>query len=127
MTTRPVSAFLLVSNILAQNRGIVCLCLERIYNHRQFFILDLDSSDTISGSIAVIGNDKCNFLCLKQHLSIGEYHLLVTSQSRHPMQAQRCQISCSQNGVNSGNCHCLFRVDCLDAGMCIRRTYKIAE
>ena len=93
VASRSMCALFLIGNVFAQYWGTVHLCHKRIYNHRQFLILDLNSSNAISCSIAVISDNKRDFLCLKKHLPISKHHLLIASQSWHPVQTQWFQVS----------------------------------
>ena len=85
MLTRAVRTFGLTGQIFAQNH--VCLQrLERIDNDRKFFVFNFDQFNSIGSNVAIFRNDEGHFLSLKQNLAIGQHHLLVASQRRHPMQ-----------------------------------------
>ena len=102
-------------------------CLKRIHKYRQFFILYFDGFNAISSSIAVFGHNKSNLLPLKQHLAIGQNHLLVTGQRRHPVQAQRTQIVGCQHRQNAGHLECRILVDAFHPRMRIGRADKVAK
>ena len=127
VATGTVRTLFLVGNILAENRRIVGFCLERIDQNRQFLILDLDGRDAVRRRIAVISDNESHFLALEQHLAVGKNHLLVTSQRRHPVQAQRLEIGRGQHGMDTRECQRLFGVDCLHPRMRIWRADEVTE
>ena len=64
---------------------------------------------------------------LKQHLAIGQNHLLVTGQRRHPVQAQRTQIVSCQHRQNAGHLECRILVDAFYPRMRIGRADKVSK
>jgi hypothetical protein len=127
MPARPVRAFHVAFEVFAQHRRVVGLGLERIDDDGKLLVLDLDQFHRVGGDIAVLGDDEGHFLPLEEHLAVGEDHLLVAGESRHPMQIERTKVIGGQNSDDPGNRHRLFGVDRLDAGMCIGRADEIAE
>ena len=119
--------FCLVSNVLTQYRCAVHFGLERVDKNRKLFIFHLDRGHTISCGVAIVGNDKSNFLCLEQNLAIGQHHLLVTGKGWHPVQSQRFQIGSGQHGMHARQCQRLFGIDRFHARMCIGRAHKITK
>ena len=63
--------------------------LKRVHEHFEFFVFHDDSFNAVGGCIAIFGDDEGHFLTLEKHLAIGQHHLLVTGQCRHPVEAQR--------------------------------------
>ena len=127
VTTGAVRTLFLVGNIFAKHRRIVGFRLERIYQNRQFLILDLDGRNAVRRGITVIGNNESHFLALEQHLAVGKNHLLVTGQCRHPVQTQRLEIGRSQHSMDTRERQRLFRVDRLHPRMRIGRANEITE
>ena len=89
MASGAMCTFFLLGDIFTQNWRLICFRLEGVNQNRQFFIVDNNRLNAIIGSIAVISDNKGNFLSLEQNLAISQNHLLVTSQGRHPMQTKR--------------------------------------
>ena len=58
--------------------------LERIDVDGQRLVVDLDQLDRVGRRLAVLGDDEGDFLVLEQHLAVGEHHLHVAGERRHP-------------------------------------------
>ena len=101
----------LASKVLTQYDGVRLKCFERIGDYRQFFVLNLDQLDCIGVDIAIFGDDKGDFLTLEQHFTIGQHHLFIPRQRRHPMQAERFKVFGCEHGNYTGQGHCLVGVD----------------
>ena len=52
---------------------------------RQRLVLDLDQIGGVGRDVAVVGDDEGDFLVLEQHLAVGEHHLHVAGERRHPV------------------------------------------
>ena len=113
--------------ILTQDRRIGGKRLEGVNDHGKFFVINLDQLDGIGGDVAVGRDDKSHFLTLKQHLSIGQHHLLVTRQRGHPVQVQGCEVGGRQHRHHTGQGAGGIGVDRLYAGMCVRAAHEIAK
>ena len=81
---RAVRALGLVLDVLADHRRIGRHSLERIDIARQGLVFDLDKFDGIGRGVAVLGDDESHFLVLEQYLSVGQHHLHVAGERRHP-------------------------------------------
>ncbi len=88
---RTVRAVGLVLDIFAQHRRIRIHRLEWIDQRRQRFVLDFDRSNAVIRRVAIGRHHEGDFLILKQHLAVGEHHLHVTGQRRHPGEVHRLQ------------------------------------
>ena len=125
MLTRTMRAFLLVGDVLAQN-NIGLQRLERVHNHGQFFVIDLDQFDRVSRDKAVFGDDESNLLALEQNFTVGQNHLFVARKGRHPVKVKRREISRRQNSNHTVYRHRLGRIDGFDPRVSIGRTDEIA-
>ena len=112
--------------ILAQN-GVRFHRFKRIDNHRQFFVVHVDQFDRVGCDVAVLGHHIGNLLALEQNLAVGQNHLLVACQGRHPVQTQGPQIVRSQNRNDPVQGECSRCVDRLDPRMGIGRSDKVPE
>ena len=126
MLARPVRAGGLAGEILAQHRGVGVHRLERIDHHRQRFIFDHDLVDAVIGGIAVGGDHEGDFLILEQHLAVGQHHLHVAGQCRHPGEVDGLQRLGGDHRQHARHLQRLFRVDRFDAGMGVRRADEVA-
>ena len=79
-----VSAFGLALQVLADHRRVRRHRLERIDIDRQLLVFDLDQIGGIGGGLAAIRDDESDFLVLEQHVAVGEHHLHVAGERRHP-------------------------------------------
>ena len=126
MLARPVRAGSLAGEILAQHRRVRVHGLERIDQGRQRFVFDHDLVDAVVGGIAVGGDHERHFLILKQHLAVGQHHLHVAGQRRHPGQIDGFQRLGGDDGQYARHLQRLFRIDRFDARVRMRRTDEIA-
>ena len=120
MLARAVGALGLAFEVFPQDRGVGFHRLEGIDDDGQFLVFDLDRLDAVGGGIAVGGDDIGDFLTLEQHLAVGQNHLLVTRQRRHPVQAKGFKVLGRQHGQNAGYLHRLVGPDRSDAGVGVR-------
>ena len=81
---RPVRALGLVLDVLADHRGVGRHGLERIDVDGQRLILHLDQIGGVRRNVAVVRDHEGDFLVLEQHLAVGEHHLDVAGERRHP-------------------------------------------
>ena len=126
MLARPMRAFGLVLDVLAQQRRVGVHRLERIDQNRQRFVFDLDEIGGVGRDIAVGGDDEGDFLILEQHLAVGEHHLHVAGQRRHPGEIDALEILGRQHGDDAGHGLGLGRVDLDDARMRMAGAVEIA-
>ena len=125
MLARAVSAAGLALEILSQN-DVGLKRLERIDDHGQRLVFHFDQFHGVGGDIAVRSYDKGHFLPLKQHFAIGQHHLLVTGQRRHPMQAERFEVFGGQHCHHAGQSHRRIGIDRFHAGVGIGRAHEVA-
>ena len=92
VAARAVGALGLACEVLAQHRRVGLQRLERVDDDGQLLVLDLDQLDRVGRGVAVLGDDEGDLLALEQHLAVGQHHLLVAGQRRHPVQAERPQV-----------------------------------
>ena len=92
MVARPVGAVFFVLDVLAQDRRVRVHRLERIDDHGKRFIFDLDQVRGVGGDIAVVGDDEGDLLVLEQNLAVGEHHLDVACERRHPREIDPLEV-----------------------------------
>ncbi len=126
MAARAVRAFLLVLDVLAQDRRVGVHRLERIDDDRQFLVFDLDEVGGVGGDVAIGGDDEGDLLVLEQHLAVGEHHLHVAGERRHPGEIDALELLGGEHGDDAGHGLGLRRVDVLDARMGAAGAMKIA-
>jgi hypothetical protein len=82
------------------------------------------ASDAIalSGS-TLTGSD---FLVLEQHLAVGEHHLDVAGERRHPGEVHGLERLGGEHRDHARQRRCLGRVDRLDPGVGVRRAREVA-
>ena len=100
--------------------------LERIDQHRQLFVLDLDQLDRVGRDIAVVGDDEGDFLVLEQHLLLRQHRLHVAGERRHVVQAERLQVGGGQHRHHARHRLRLGGVDLLDPRMAVGRADEVA-
>ncbi len=122
-----VGAARLAGEVLAQHGRVRLERLERIGDDRQLLVLDLDELDRVGGDVAVVGDDEGDLLALEQHLAVGQHHLLVAGQRRHPVQVQRLEVLRRQHGQHAGQGEGGRGVDRGDAGMGVGAAHEVAE
>ena len=127
MLARTMRARGLPGKVFAQHRRIGQHRLERVGDDRQFLVFHLDQFHRVGGDVAVFGHDEGDLLALEQHLAVGQHHLLVARQRRHPVQAQRAQVIGGQHGDDAGQRLRGIGVDRLHAGVGIGRAHEIAK
>ena len=126
MLALAVGAVGLVLQILADHRRAVRHGLERIDIDRQRLVLDLDQFDGVGRGLAAFGDHEGDFLVLEQHLAVGEHHLHVAGQRRHPGEVDGFQHLGGQHRDDAGHRRGLGGVDLLDAGVAVRRAHQVA-
>ena len=124
---RPVGAFGLAFEILAQDRGGVVHRLEGIDDNGQVLIFDLDQFDAIGGGVAVFRHHESHFLVLEQDLLVRQHGLNVAGERRHVVQVEGFQVLCGDHGEHAGCGKGRVLVDLFDAGVAVGRAHKIAE
>ena len=126
MVARPVGAVFLVLDVLAQDRRVRVHRLERVDDHGKRFIFDLDQVRGVGGDIAVGRDDEGDLLVLEQDLAVGEHHLDVARERRHPGEIDALQVLGGENGDDAGHGLGLGRVDLDDARMGVARAMEVA-
>ena len=126
MVARPVGAVFLVLDVLAQDRRVRVHRLERIDDHGKRFIFDLDQIRGVGGDIAVVRDDEGDLLVLEQNLAVGEHHLDVACERRHPREIDALQVLGGENGDDAGHGLGLGRIDLDDARMGVARAMEVA-
>ena len=126
VAARPVSAILLVLDVLAQDGRILVHRLERIDDNREGLVLDLDQVRGVGGDIAVGGDDEGDLLVLEQDLAVGEHHLDVAGEGRHPGQIDALEILGGEDREDARHGLGLGRVDLHDAGVGVARAMEVA-
>ena len=118
-----VRAIGLVLDVLADHRRAGGHRLERIDVARQRLVLDFDQFDGVGRGFAVLGNDEGDFLVLEQHFAVGQHHLHVAGQRRHPGEVDGFQRLGGDHRDHAGHRRGLGGVDLLDAGVGVRRAH----
>jgi hypothetical protein len=85
------------------------------------------SLDRVGGGVAVGRDDEGDLLALEQHLAVGEHHLLVARERRHPVQAERREVGGGQDGEDARHLERGLLVDGDDAGVGVGAADEIAE
>ncbi len=123
---RSVGAVLLVLDVLAQDRRVVVHRLERIDDDRKGLVLDLDEVGGVGGDIAVGGDDEGDLLVLEQDLAVGEHHLDVAGERRHPGEIDALEVLGGQHREHAGHGLGLRGVDLHDPGVSMARAMEVA-
>ncbi len=123
---RPVRAFGLVLDVLADAGGTLVHRMHRIDHAGQPLVFDLDRVGAVGGGVAAVRDDEGDLLVLEQHLAVGQHHLHVAGQRRHPGEVDALELFGGEHGEYAGDFQRLRRVDLLDAGMSVRRAVEIA-
>ena len=126
MAARPVSAILLVLDVLAQDRRVLVHRLERIDDDGQGLVLDLDQVRGVGGDIAVGRDDEGDLLVLEQDLAVGEHHLDVAGKGRHPGQIDALEVLGGEHREHARHGLGLGGVDLHDAGVGMARAMEVA-
>ena len=126
MLARAMRAGRLAGEILAQHRRILVHRLERIDHERQRLVFDHDLVDAVIGRIAVGGDHEGDFLVLEQHLAVGQHHLHVAGQGRHPGEVDGLQRLGGDDREHARHFQRLVAIDRFDARMGMRRADEIA-
>ena len=123
---RPVGAVGLVLEVLADHRRVRRHRLERIDQHRQFVIVDVDQFDPVGRDVAVVGQHEGDLLVLEEDVVLGEHRLHVAGERRHVVEAERLEVGGGQHGEHAGQRLGLRRVDRLDPRMGVGRADDVA-
>ena len=126
MAARPVSAILLVLDVLAQDRRVLVHRLEWVDDDGQGFVLDLDQVRGVGGDIAVGRDDEGDLLVLEQDLAVGEHHLDVAGKGRHPGQIDALEVLGGEHCEHARHGLGLGGVDLHDAGVSMARAMEVA-
>ena len=126
MAARPMRAVLLVLDVLAHDWRVLVHRLERIDDDRKSFVLDLDQVGGVGGDIAVGRHDEGDLLVLEQHLAVGEHHLDVAGERRHPGEIDALEVLGGQHREHAGHGLGLGGVDLHDAGVSMARAMEVA-
>ena len=126
MLARPVRALRLVLDVLAHHRRVRRHRLERIDERRQRLVLDLDEVGGVGRDIAVGRDDEGDLLVLEQDLAVGQHHLHIARQRRHPGELDGLQVLGGQHRDDAGQRLGLRRVDLDDPRMAVARAVEVA-
>ena len=77
----------------------------RIYQYRQFFILDLHQFGSVGGRIWILRNHEGYFLRLEEHLAGCQHHLLIKEESGHPGEIRLGQVLAGDHRQNARKLH----------------------
>ena len=121
-----VRALGLVLDVLADDRRVGRHGLERIDVDRQRLVFHLHKISSVGRDVAVLGDDEGDLLVLEQHLAVGEHHLHVAGERRHPRQVHGLERFGGQHRDHARHRRGLRGVDVLDAGMGVRRAREVA-
>ena len=103
MAARSMRAGHLVLDVLAQNDGVGRHRLEGIDDDGQRFVFDFDKIGGVRRDVAVGGDDEGDLLVLEQHLAVGQHHLHVAGQGRHPRQIDAFEVFGGEHGEHAGH------------------------
>ena len=121
-----VGAVGLILQIFANHRRIRRHRLERIDIDRQRLVFDFHQIGGIGRDIAILGDHERHFLILEQHLAVGEHHLDVARQRRHPGEIDGFQRFGGEHRDDAGDGGGFAGIDLLDTGVRMRRAIEIA-
>ena len=116
----------LVPEVFADHRRVRRHGLERIDVDRQRFVFHFDQIGGVRRHITVLGDDEGDFLVLEKHLAVGQNHLNVAGERRHPGEVDSLQRFGSQYRDDARHRRGLRGVDLLDAGVAVRRAVEVA-
>ena len=125
--SRAVRAGHLVFDIFAQQWCLWGHRSEWIDKHRQLFVFDLDRLCAIGGGVAILCNDERDLLVLKQNFPVGENHLHVAGQRRHPGEVHTFQLFRRQHSEHTGHFERGASVNLLHSSMGVGAAHKISE
>ena len=123
---RPVGALGLVLDVLAQDGRVRVHRLERVDDDRERLVLDLDQVRGVGGDIAVGRDDEGDLLVLEQDLAVGEHHLDVAGEGRHPGEIDALEILGGQHRKHPRHGLGLRRIDLDDARVRMARAMEVA-
>ena len=117
----------LAGEVLAQHGRVGRHRLEGIDDDGQPLVFDLDGLHAVGRRVAVLGDDEGDLLVLEQHLAVGQHHLHVVGERRHPGEVDALQLLGGQHRQHARHLQRLGGVDLLDAGVGILRAHEVAE
>ena len=123
---RPVRALRLVLDVLAQHRRVGAIALNGSTSDRQRLVFDLDEVGGVGRDIAVGRDDEGDLLILEQDLAVGQHHLHVARQRRHPGEIDGLQVLGGQHRDDAGQRLGLRRIDLDDPRMAMARAMEVA-
>ena len=106
---RTVRAGRLAGEVLAQHRRVLVHRLERIDHDRQRLVFDHHLVDAVIGGIAVGRDHEGDLLVLEQHLAVGQHHLHVAGEGRHPGEVDGLQRLGGDDREHARHLQRLFR------------------
>jgi hypothetical protein len=123
----PVGAGHLAFEVLAQDRRVGGERLERVHDDGEFGVFDLHRLDPVGGGVAVGRDDEGDLLALEEDLAVGEHHLLVARQRRHPVEAEGGEVGGGEHREDARHLERRVLVDRHDAGVGVGAADEIAE
>ena len=99
---RAVADFVLVGDVLANDRRVRRHRLLRVDDRRQLLVVDLHQRGAVGRGVAVGGDHHRHFLHLEAHLLVGQHRLHVAAERRHPVQLHRLQVVGGQHRDDAG-------------------------
>ena len=126
MLALTVGAVGLVLEILADHGRALRHGLERIDVDRQRLVFHLDQIGAVGRGIAAIRDHEGDFLVLKENLAVGQHHLHVAGERRHPGEVHGLERLGGDHRDDAGYCGGLGRIDLFDAGVGVRRAVEVA-
>jgi hypothetical protein len=123
---RAVGALGLVLEVFADHRRIGGHGLERIDIDRERLVFHLDQVGGVGRDIAVLGDHERDLLILEQHLAVGEHHLHVARERRHPGEVHGFECLGGQHRDHAGDGGRFRGIDLLDTGVRVGRAGEVA-
>ncbi len=85
MATLTLSGFILANQVFTDDRRVRVHRLVRIDQRGQLFVFDFHQFGAVSGDVAVVGDDHCDFLHLETDFFVGQHRLSIAGEGRHPV------------------------------------------
>jgi hypothetical protein len=124
---RAVRARGLAGKVLAQHRGTLRERRLRVVDRRQLLVVDFDQLDRIGRDVAVLRDHEGDLLVLEQHLAVGQHHLHIARERRHPVQVQGLQVLRREHRMHAGQRLRLRDIDRPDPRVAILAAHEVAE
>ena len=102
------------------------IALNGSISDRQRLVFDHHLVDAVVSRVAVGRDHKGDLLVLEQHLAVGQHHLHVAGERRHPGEIDRLQRLGGDDREHARHFQRLGVVDLLDARVRMRRADEIA-